>query len=193
LRNFRNRIVIFLFISCFLSGSRPFEASSITEPIAKGAIFPDIIFAEILSKEARTYLDTQKKSNFSLKDTKGDIYIIEVFSTYCTSCPKNIQLLNSVYSLIAKDPGLKAKVKMMAIAVGNNQTEVNTFSREYKVLYPVLTDYRFNAHKALGNPYVPFTVFAKRDAKGRITVVETHRGLFGSKEEIMKIVRELLK
>lgn len=171
----------------------PFEAFSIAEPISKGARFPDIIFAETLSKEARAYLDTQKKSNFSLKDTKGDIYIIEVFSTYCTSCPKNIQLLNSVYSLIAEDPVLKTKVKVLAIAVGNNQNEVKTYNREYKVLFPVLTDYRFTAHKALGNPYVPFTVFAKKDSKGRIMVVETHRGLFGSKEEIMKNVRELLK
>lgn len=193
MRNFRNSIVIFLFIACFLSGSQPFEAYSITEPISKGARFPDIIFAETLSKEARTYLDTQKKSNFSIKDTKGDIYIIEVFSTYCTSCPKNIQLLNSVYSLIAEDPVLKGKVKVLAIAVGNNQNEVKTYNREYKVLYPVLTDYRFTAHKALGNPYVPFTVFAKKDSKGRIMVADTHRGLFDSKEEIMEIIRELIK
>lgn len=168
-------------------------AFSETKPISKGARFPDIIFTETLSKETRTYLGITKKNSFSLKDIKGVMFVVEVFSTYCTSCPKNVQLLNTACDLIGKDPGLSGRVKVFAIAVGNNQTEVKSFSKEHKVLYPVLTDYRFTAHKALGNPYVPFTIFAKRDARGRIMVADTHHGVFDSAEGIMKNVRELLK
>jgi hypothetical protein len=100
-------------------------------------------------------------------------------------------LLNKAYSTVKNNPGLKGKVKVISIAVGNNQNEVKSYKKEYKVLYPILTDLNFTAHKALGNPRVPFTIFVKKDAKGNCTVASTHQGLFESENFVMNKISEV--
>ena len=111
---------------------------------------------------------------------KGTLFIFEVFSTYCLSCPKNIPILNTVYANTKNDPALKGKVKVMGIAVGNTENEIKQYNKEFKVSYPVLTDYSFAVHKALGNVRVPFTIFVKKDVRGRCVVVATHQGVYDS-------------
>jgi len=123
----------------------------------------------------------------------GTLFIFEVFSTYCLSCPKNIPFLNTVYANSGKDPILKRKVKVMGIAVGNTEAEIRQYNREFKVSYPVLTDYSFAVHKALGNVRVPFTIFVKKDARGRCVVAATHQGVYNSEEEVMKTMQAVLR
>jgi hypothetical protein len=65
--------------------------------------------------------------------------------------------------------------------------------KDFKVSYPVLTDYSFTAHKALGNVRVPFTIFVKKDIRGRCVVVATHQGVYDTAEEVMKTLQDLLR
>jgi len=182
--------VTFLFLLIFISSGL---SSADTRPIGKGAIFPNLFFKYSLSKEERAYLGISNKKNFYFRDIGATLFIFEVFSTYCTSCPKNVPILNKVYSRIEKDADLKGKVKVIGIAAGNNQKEVETFSKEYKVLYPILTDLNFVAHKALGAPRVPYTVFVRKDKKGKGVVVSTHQGIFDSAESVMKDIRNFIE
>ena len=159
-----------------------------TKPIGRGARFPYVTFQDNLSKDERSYLGLSRKKDFSLKDIDGTLFLIEVFSTYCTSCPKNVPVLNDVYSAIRNDPGLKGKVKLFSIAVGNTGNEAESFKKEYKILYPVLTDIHFTAHKALGNPRVPYTILIRRTTKGTI-VVDTHQGVIDSTDALLRTIR----
>jgi hypothetical protein len=163
------------------------------KPVSKGELFPNIIFTDALTKEARLYLEIPQKKKFTLKDMKGTLFIFEVFSTYCMSCPKNVPFFNSVYNLSQNDTALKGKVKVIGIAVGNTFDEAKKFGNELKVSYPILTDYSFTAHKAMGNVRVPFTVFVKRNAKGKGEIVATHQGVYDSSEDVMKIVQDALR
>jgi len=124
---------------------------------------------------------------------KGTLFVFEVFSTYCLSCPKNIPVLNAVYANTKNDPPLKGKVKVVGIAVGNTENEIKLYNREFKVSYPVLTDYSFAIHKALGNVRVPFTLFVRRDVRGQCVVVATHQGVYDSAEEVMKTLQAVLR
>jgi hypothetical protein len=196
-RNLRNLINKSLLLPSFLlfvflwSGNPPTYAE--TSPISKGAVFPSVSFTDVLTKDSRLYLDIPHKKKFSLKDMKGTLFVFEVFSTYCLSCPKNIPVLNSVYAKTKTDPALKGKVKVMGIAVGNTGNEIKQYNREFKVSYPVLTDYSFAVHKALGNVRVPFTIFVKRDVRGQCVVVATHQGVYDSEEEVIKTLKDILR
>ena len=160
-------------------------------PIKEGAIFPHLTFQDSLTREESTYLEISRKKTFGFNDIKGTLIIVEVFNTFCTSCPRNINLLNHVYTAVDADRSMKQRVKIIAIAVGNTQNEVRDYKRSYKVQYPILTDYSFAAHKSLGNPRVPFTIFVKRDVKGKSRVVCTHMGLFESPDSVIKTIRSL--
>jgi thiol-disulfide isomerase/thioredoxin len=165
--------LIWLFV--FYPATSPFAE---TKLLNTGARFPNLTFKDSVSKETQQYLGLSSKKINSIRDMKGSMIIVEVFSTYCTSCPRNIPVLNSVYSTIEKDPALKGQIKIIGIAVGNNIKEANTYRKEYRVLYPVFTDYDFVNHKALGSPRVPYTIFVKRDVSGKNIVVSTHEGIF---------------
>jgi hypothetical protein len=162
------------------------------KPIEKGALFPHIIFKDTASKEVLKNLGLLRKSNFSFREIPGNIIIVEVFNTYCVSCPRNVPILNKLFYTIENDPKLKGKVKLITIAVGNNQNEVKDYRNLHKILYPVLTDLDFSIHKTLGSPRVPYAIFVKRNAKGKDIVVDTHSGIFNSYDEVMKMLRATL-
>ena len=188
-----NRPVLhFLLIVCLSAPIFLEHALAETKPISSGARFPNLIFEDSSPSKIQAYLGISQKNNFSFKDMSGTLFLFEVFNTYCTSCPKNVPILNNIYSVIENDLLLRGKVKVVGIAIGNNQNEVESFKREYKALYPILIDLHFTAHKALGNPRVPYTIFVKRD-KGKAIVMNTHQGVIESLNTIMDQVRDLLK
>jgi hypothetical protein len=76
---------------------------------------------------------------------------------------------------------LKGKVKMIGIAAGNNPHEVEVYKKTYQVPYPVRADPKFDTHTAVGSPRTPFTIWIRKDAQGRGTVVSTHLGMMDLK------------
>jgi hypothetical protein len=161
-------------------------------PVGTGSKLPDIVFKDGLPGEERAYLGLSQKTDFSFKDFAGSLFITEVFNTYCTICPANVSVLNDVYSFTRDDPKLRGTIKIVAIAVGNNIIEIKSFNKAYHVLYPVIPDPLFTAHKALGNPRVPYTLFIKKSAKGNM-VVFVHNGVLHSAEEVLRELRSYLK
>ncbi|MEW6068123.1 MAG: TlpA disulfide reductase family protein [Nitrospirota bacterium] len=191
LRNLKNKPLLSLFCFVFLSlfiGN----ALSQTEPINISDIFPELIFKDNLTEEDSVYLGISKKKFPSFKEIKGHLIIVEITSTYCISCRNNIPVLNDVFYIIQNDTDLKGKVKIISIAAGNNRKEVNNFKKEYKIIYPIFTDPDFAAHKALGSPRAPYTIFVIKDAQGGDVVVGIHQGVFNSVESIINEINILL-
>jgi hypothetical protein len=161
-------------------------------PIAPGDAFPNLSFRDVLPRVDMDYLGIGKKKTFSVKDMQGSIFIFEIFSTYCMTCPRNVPVINTVYSMVNNDPKLKQKVKVLSVAIGNTANEARSYKQEYKVLYPILTDFTFAFHKALGNPRVPFTIIVKREARGKDIVVYTYLGVIESADNLLKEVKKFL-
>ena len=185
-------VLLVLFIGISVSFP-PGGVCAETRPIAPGDKFPNLSFRDVLSKGNRAYLGTGKKKVFSIRDMQGNLFIIEIFSTYCMSCPRNVPVLNTVYSMVNKDPELRQRVKVLSVAIGNTRNEAESYKQEYKVLYPVLTDFTFAFHKALGTPRVPYTIIAKKDARGKNTVVYTYLGVVESADSLLNKVQKLLR
>jgi thiol-disulfide isomerase/thioredoxin len=162
-----------------------------TKTIAKGASFPHTVFHDHLTAAERSYMGLSGKKTFSLKDLQGTVFIIEIFSTYCMSCPKDVPILNAVHSAIENAPALKGKVKVIAVAVGNSAVEVGDFKKDYALAYPVLTDVNFTLHKALGNPRVPLTLWIKKTGRG--LVLDVHQGLLDSSDAVLQRARTYLR
>jgi hypothetical protein len=95
--------------------------------------------------------------------------------------------------LIEKDSKLKGTVKMIGIAAGNNLKEVDTFKKNHKVPYPILADLKFNAHTAVGSPRTPFTIWVRKDVRGKGIVVSTHLGLLDRVENALDETRAVLQ
>jgi peroxiredoxin len=163
------------------------------KPVSFAIPFPELIFKQRLSKEEQTYLGIPRKTNFSFKEIRGSLILIEFMSTYCVSCQRQASIFNEVYTRIEKDPKLKGKVKMIGIAAGNNLKEVENFKKEYKVPYPILADPKFDAHIAVGSPRTPFFLWVRRDAQGKGIVVSTHLGLIDSDKNALEETRVVLQ
>lgn len=159
-----------------------------TRPLVKGQYLPKLSFTDSLPKEERTYLGLTAGKKFSLKDIRCSVIIIEIFNTYCTSCPRNIPVLNEVYSLIENDPKFKRKIKIIGIAAGNTREEIIAYKKAHNFRYPILSDLHFTVHKALGNPRVPYTMLIKRTGQGKDKIIYTHQGIIDSPEPLLEIV-----
>jgi len=164
-----------------------------TKPVGFAILFPELTFQQILSKEEQAYLGIPRKTNFSFKEIRGSLIFVEFMSTYCVSCQRQAPIFNEVYASIEKDPRLKGKVKMIGIAAGNTLKEVESFKREYKVPYPIFTDNKFDAHAAVGSPRTPFTIWVRRDAQGKSSVVSTHLGLIDSEKNALEETKAILQ
>lgn len=195
LKNWKNSIsslLINLLIIACLSLSLFIPAVAEKKPFIERELFPILVFRETLAKEFKTYLGLSTwKNKISIKDISGSVFIFEIFSTYCTSCPRNVPILNEVYSIIENNPALRGKIKIIGIAVGNNKKEVEIFMKEHNVLYPIFTDYNFEAHRVLGSPRVPYTIFVKRNAKGENVIVCKTEGILGSSKEVIDKINSI--
>jgi len=58
---------------------------------------------------------------------------------------------------------------------------VEVYKKTYQVPYPVLAVPKFDAHMAVGSPRTPVTIWIRKDAQERGTVVSTHLGLMNLK------------
>jgi peroxiredoxin len=164
-----------------------------TKPVGFAVPFPDLTFTQNLSKEERVYLGIPQKKTFSFREIRASLILVEFISTYCVSCQRQAPIFDELYSSIEKDPELKGKVKMIGIAAGNNIWEVEIFKKQYKVPYPIVSDSKFDAHTAVGSPRTPFTIWARKDPKGKSIVVSTHLGLIDSMQSALDETKAVLQ
>lgn len=164
-----------------------------TKPLGFAIPFPDLIFAQSLSREDQNYLGLPPKRVFSFREITGNLILVEFLSTYCINCQRQAPIFNEVFSSIQRDPRLKGKVKMIGIGAGNNVNEVQLFRKEYHIPYPILSDARFDAHNAVGGPRTPFSIWVRRDAQRNSIVVSTHLGLIESVKSALDETRAVLQ
>ncbi len=172
-----------------------FDSCRAAEPRQMGfAIpFPNLTFKQPLTHQERTYLGISKKNQFSFREIKGELILIELLSTYCVNCERQAPILTALYSTLEKDPKLRGKVKMIGIAAGNTFGEVEFFKKAHKISYPIFSDPKFDAHTAVGSPRTPFTIWVRKDRQGNSMVVSTHLGVIDSMEKMLSETKAVLQ
>ena len=168
--------------------------------ITSGDFFPEYSFPMTLTGSHMEYLGLPQKffglvkgDNFSLKDVKADLIVVEFLNKYCFSCQLQAPVMNQVFSMVQQDPQLKGRVKFIGIGAGNNDREVESFREEKKVPFPVLPDPKFLAYEAIGEPgATPFTIFIRKTDSG-LLVARTKVGFTRDPQMILKEMNDSLK
>ncbi len=188
------------FVAALFLFCAPAAAKEKNRVITPGDFFPDFSFPMTLSKGEVEYLGLPTKflglmkgESFSLKDVKADVILVEYMNKYCFSCQLQAPVLNQVFEAVANDPQMKGKVKFLAIAAGNNQTEVDSFRAEKKVPFPIVADPKFLAYEAVGDPgATPFTLLVRKTDSG-LVVTRARVGLKRDPEFFLKELNETLR
>jgi hypothetical protein len=157
-------------------------ASAGPKPVGTGQYFPQYVFADTLSGDERAYLGISAGKNLSIRNIRAAVIIVEMFNTYCTICPRDVPVMNGLSSLIEKDPKLRAKIKVISIAVGNTPAEITSYKKTHGARYPILSDPKFALHRLLGDPRVPYTVIINKNK-----IAYTHHGVIDSSESLLDL------
>ena len=119
--------------------------------------FPSFEVKEAVTDQDYKYLGLTKGSFFSkgktsLNDISGELLLVEFLNRYCMVCQKDAPEFNKLFDAIEKDAGLKGKVKILGIAVGNSAKEVENFKKEFKVQFPIVADRETDIYRLAGSP-----------------------------------------
>lgn len=99
--------------------------------------------------------------------------------------------INELYARIEKDAELKDNVKILGIAVGNNNDDIAFEEKKY--LFPIIPDNNFKFHQLVGEPPTPLFIFARPYGKGRLLVVDSHLGRLEDTDKLFAMVNAAIK
>jgi len=129
------------------------------------------------------------KETFKLSDIKAQLALVQIFSMYCPVCQREAPEVNELYNLI-EEGGLSDKIKVIGIAPGNSQFEVNVFREQYNIPFPLIPDGDYEWHKIMGEVGTPYFLAVKLD-NGEI--LEDNLGAFGTPQEFFEIIKKHVK
>ena len=176
-------IRVFLIVACtsiFLQSSGAFCAGP-------GEIESHVNFAlpPPDSAQTQTYLGLDAMKPFKVSDIRAKIVVIELMSARCPHCQANAPIMNDIYKTIQADPGL-ADVKVIAIAIADDKTSVETFKKQFKTPFPILLDENREITRSMSIRGTPTTmVVSTEDAK----VLSTHAGEIPDADSFVKQVK----
>ena len=158
---------LLIIVGCFIFASQGAFAGQCP---SEGDVFPEITLSVPQQAGEKDYLGITGTENFTIKEIKAPVVIIEIFSMYCPFCQKEAPIINELYELIQTKPAFKDKIKIIGIGAGNTQFEVDFFKNEYSIPFPLLPDESFSVHKAVGEVRTPyfFVLQIKPDGSNKI-------------------------
>lgn len=178
--------VLFLtMLSVGAAGILPVCAATAGPLISEGTTLPSFKMDKTLSPEMQQYLGLDAGLDFTLKQIRSKLVVIEVLSALCQECHKNAPRVNKLYNIISSDSELNTNVKMLGIAVGNDTRLVDVYVKTYKVKFPIVADPEEDINKLLGNMATPSIIVA--DSNGMVLYM--HEGLIDDMDMILDVLR----
>jgi thiol-disulfide isomerase/thioredoxin len=154
-----------------------------------GQMVGNFKFPKPMSDADAKYLGLAKAGEFTLKDIKSPYVLVEQFNTTCPHCLAQAPIINKLYNLVQQDPALKAKVKFLALAQGNDANAVKMWTVFNKMQFPQIPDAKSAWGDAVNfHPY-PVSVLLNKSGK----IVWVHIGSFESAEEALKHIKATAK
>ena len=136
-----------------------------------GEPFPDTSLNVPPASRDRAYLGLPSDGMFSVSDITADLVLVEMLNVHCEDCLNRVEAYNALFQDIEADPVTRDRVKMMAVGVGNTGNEIQRFSSEYHVRFPLVADPQFTLHAAVGKPVTPFSILVRLQKKPDAAVV----------------------
>lgn len=139
------------------------------------------------AEKDRVYLGITKPV-FRLSDIHSKLLLLEIIGVYCPVCYRQAPIFNNLFNRIEKS-SLKGKVKMLAVAAGGNQTEIQYLNEQKQYRFPIVPDPVFEVHKLLGEPRTPFTLLVSPEGR----VLYAHMGVIEDLDAFWKIITEMTR
>lgn len=117
----------------------------------------------------------------SLSDLKGKIVLVTFWTTTCTYCRMQMELLQQIY-----DEWPEEKLVLLVINVGESSDKVTSYVQDNNFSFPVLLDSEGEVAIRYGVPALPATLTIDKEG----LLQEATVGAFQSKEEIESILNQ---
>lgn len=180
------RFMVIAAIVCWLFSASPSMAE--LAPPAVGDEFPEISLAVPENPEHRTYLGLTGKDNFTIPQIHAEVLIIEIFSMYCPHCQREAPVINAFYRKLQTDDRYNQKVKLIGIAAGNSEFEVDHFRKTYDIPFPLFPDADFSIHKKVGEVRTPYFMGVRINKDGTTRVFYSKLGGAKSADALLQML-----
>jgi len=162
--------------------------------IKGGDAFPEVALKTPAKAKDRTYLGISGGERFRIQDLRAEVILVEILNVYCAACQRQAPLYNRLFAMIQSNPATRKRVKMIGIAVGNDDEEVQMFRDHFQVPYPIITDPEYRLHDAVGGGPTPFSIIVRRDPGTRSALVaDAHLGVNEQVQELFQQMKSLRK
>ena len=185
-------------LSCFLVTLLFFltavnTAFARTRPVTAGEDFPDLVLNRNLSKADHRYLGVKKskQGTFRISEINADLILLEILSVYCPSCQHQAPVFVNLYNMIENDPRVRGKIKMIGIAAGNNEREIETFKKRYHVPFPIVPDEKFEILDIIGSTRAPFNILIRKSGK-EMVIAHAHLGVVADPDPYFKDMNTII-
>lgn len=155
-------ILIIIMTAVLLHGLSQ-QAFCTKNPVKVGQNLSELTFNAPYTLEEQTYLGITDQQNFTLNDLDADFFLIEVVGAYCPVCHAQSTEINHLFNRIIRDEKLGQRMLMFSVSPGSTKMEIEYLKSTWNAPYPILEDYDYVFHKALGNPDTPFTLIVSQD------------------------------
>lgn len=161
--------------------------------IYSGQPFPQVNLPVPDNDRARTYLGLNSSGNVTSHQIKAEVLLIEFFNVHCPHCVEQVPIYNKLFHHIEKKSKGKNTLKMISIAVGNIQQEVDDFRKQHNIPFPVFADSNFKVWRAIGGKASPFSVFVRHGKNMPGIVCATHLGINHNYRKIYSHMVDILE
>lgn len=149
--------------------------SSVGLAAATPEAFPDLPLNLTPARASALGLSSGGPTSLSRLPAQG--LLVLLVSYFCPPCHKEIPRIKDLERRI-RERGLAGRIRILALAVGDDQAMVERFlTRHGGLPFPLLPDPDLAAHKRLSSPAVP-TLYAVASHRGKLRLLTMHRGEF---------------
>jgi peroxiredoxin len=186
----RNKVLV---LSCILAlvlflGAVSLAGAAEKDPVV-GQSVGIVKFKAPITEEGAKYLGLAKAAPFTLTDVKAPYLLVEQFNTSCPHCMAQAPVMNALFAKVEADPQLKAKLKFVGTAQGNEVPQVKMWQAFHKVPFPLVPDPDNSYGKALN--FTPYPVTTIIDKTGKVLFV--HIGAFENADEVLAKIKAIVK
>ena len=161
--------------------------------ISSGELFPEVLLPAPTDPAQRSYLGLADDNPFTIQQIEGRIALVEILNVHCPHCIKQTKPYNELYDMIEADPETRGKIKMIGVAVANDDEAIDDFVVIFSLHYPIISDHNFKLHNALHAGQTPFSIYLLRNQSGdNFVVTDTHLGNDFKMDELFDYLKDLL-
>ncbi len=147
----RNKVLV---LSCVLAlvfflGAVSLAGAAEEDPVVGQSVGIVKFTAPISRRRGQVLWVWPRPRPFTLKDVKAPYVLVEQFNTSCPHCMAQAPVMNALFAKVEADPQLKAKLKFVGAAQGNEVPQVKMWKAFHKVAFALVPDPNNSYGKAL--------------------------------------------